>query len=102
MATKYNLAGLKIMYKKPLYLSKCELKQAREVRSMVMCDSIPVKNFIVPVLHRQIGLGNDVLNNFLDFIDYDLENLSTGEEVDRNTLVTLNQVIVKRQQNCQI
>ena len=69
---------------------------ARGVRSIVMWDSVPVKNFIVPVLHLQIGLGNDVLNNLLDFIDYNLEKLSTSDKVAHNTLVTLNQVITKR------
>ena len=39
---------------------------------MVMWYSVPVKNFIVPVLHLQIGLGNDVLNNLIDFIDSDV------------------------------
>ena len=31
-----------------------------------------------------------------------MEKLSTGEEGARNTLVTLNQVITKRQKNCHI
>ena len=62
---------------------------------MAMWYSVPVKNFIVPVLHLQIGLGNDDLNKFIDFIDSDVEKLSTGEEVVRNMLVTLNQVIEK-------
>ena len=35
-------------------------------------DSVPVKNVIVSVLHLQIGLGNDVLNNLIDFIDSDV------------------------------
>ena len=38
---------------------------------------------------------NDALGNLIDFIDYDVENLSTGEEVAWNTLVTLNQFIEK-------
>ena len=66
---------------------------------METCNSIPVKNSIVPVLHLQIVLGNHILNNLLDFIDSDVENLSTGEKVSHNTLVILNQVVVKRQKN---
>ena len=69
---------------------------------MEIWDSVPMKNFIVPVLNLQIGLGNYVLNNLLGFIDSDVEKLSTGEEVARNTLVELNQVIAKRQKNHQI
>ena len=61
-----------------------------------------MKNFIVPVLHIQIGLVNDFLNDLLYFIESDADKLSKGEEVARNTLVTLNQVIAKRRQNRQI
>ena len=62
---------------------------------MEMCDSVTVVKFIVHFLHLQIGLGNKILNKFLGFIDSDMENFYTGEEVARNTLVTLNQVIAK-------
>ena len=65
MVTKLNIAGLKLMYKKSLCLSKGELTQARGVRSMTMWDSVPVKNFIVPVLHLEIGLVNYFFFNFL-------------------------------------
>ena len=90
------------MYKKSLCLSKGELTQSRGVRSMEMWDSVPVKNFIVLVLHIQIDLGNYVLNNLINCIDSDVERLSTVEEVAHNTMVTLNQVIAKRWQNFQI
>ena len=102
MVTKWNLAGLKLMYKKSLCLSIVEFTQARGVRSMAMWGSVPVNNLIVPVLHLQIGLGNDVLNKLIDFIYYDAENLSTGEEVSHSTTVALNQVITKIRQNRQI
>ena len=72
------------------------------VRSMEMWDIVLVKNFIDPVLHIQIGLGNDVLSNLLDLIDSYVEKLSTGDEVARNTLVKVNQVISKRRQDRQI
>ena len=97
MVNKWNLAGLKPMYKINLCLSKGELTHARGVRSMTMWESVPVKNFIVTVLHLQIGIGNDVLNELLDFIDSDVDEVSTGDEVARNTLVTLNQITAKRQ-----
>ena len=93
MVTKWNLAGTNLMYKKSLCLSKVELTQASGVRSMAMWDSIPVKKFIVKVIHIQIGLGNNVLKKLLDFIESDVEKLSTVEEVAHNTLVTLNQSI---------
>ena len=69
---------------------------------MEMWDIVLVKNFIVPVLHPQIGLRNDFISNLLDLIDSYVERLSTGDEVARNTLVTVNQVISKRRQDRQI
>ena len=69
---------------------------------MEMWDSVSVKNFVVPVLHLQIGLGNDVKNNLLDFIDSDVDKLFTDEEMARNTMVTLNQIITKKRNNFQI
>ena len=61
-----------------------------------------MKNFIVPVINLQIGLGKNVSRNLIGFIDSDTEKLSTGEEVARNTLVTVNQVIKNRRKECQI
>ena len=62
----------------------------------------PVKNFIFSVLHLQIGLGNYFLRNLLYLVDSDVENLSTGEEVAHNILVTVNQVVSKSQKERQI
>ena len=90
------------MYKKSLCLSKDKLTHEIGLRSMAMWDSVPVKKIIVPVLHPQIGLGNDVLKKLLGLIESGVEKLSTVEEVTRNTMVTLNQVIVKIRQNCKI
>ena len=69
---------------------------------MAMWYSVLVKNFIVPVLHLKIGLLNAVLKNFIFWVHSDVEKLSTGEKVDRNTLVTLKQVIAKIRQNRQM
>ena len=69
---------------------------------MAMLDSVLVNNFIVTVINIQIVLGDDVLSNLIDFIDYDVENLSIGDEVAHNTLVTDNQAIEKSQQDHQI
>ena len=69
---------------------------------MVMRASVPVKNFTVPVLRLQVGLGNGILNNLIGFINSDVEKFSNAEEVARNTMATLNQAIAKRGQNCQI
>ena len=63
---------------------------------MVMWGSVPVNNFIVPFIHIQIGLGNYVLIKLFGLVNYNVEKLCTGEEVDRNTMVTVNQVIEKK------
>ena len=63
---------------------------------MVMWVVVPVKNFVVLVLHLQLGLQNYALINIIDLIDSYMKNLSTGEEVACNTLVILNQAIEKR------
>ena len=60
------------MLKKILCISKGEFTQARGLKSMKMWDSVPVENFIVPVIHLKIGLWSDVLSNLIDFIDYDV------------------------------
>ena len=61
-----------------------------------------MKNIILSVIRIQIGLGNGVLRNMIDLIDSGVEKLSTGEEFACNTLVTVNQVISKRWQYCQM
>ena len=61
-----------------------------------MWDNVTMQNFVVPVINIQIGLGNNFLFRLLDFIDSDVEKLSIGEEVGRNKLVTVNQVIKKK------
>ena len=73
MGTKCNPEVLNPVYKNSLCISKVELTQEIGVRPMAVWVSVPVKIFIVPVLHIQIGLGNDVLNDLPDFIYYDVE-----------------------------
>ena len=69
---------------------------------MAMWYSVPVKKIIVPVIHFQICTGNDILINLLDFIDFHVYKLSTGDEVTRSTLATVIQVIAKKRQDRQI
>ena len=46
---------------------------------MFMWDSVPVKSFVVSVLHFQIGLGGVVLINVIGFFGSGVEKLSTGD-----------------------
>ena len=66
---------------------------------MGQCSSEKLLN---PSSSSPKGLENYVLNNLIDFIDSDVEKLSTGEEAACNTMVTLNQVVAKRWQNHKI
>jgi hypothetical protein len=34
---------------------------------------IEVRDYIVPLLHLQIGLGNDIFSSLLDWINHDIE-----------------------------
>ena len=102
MGTKWTLASLKVVCEEIFCLSKDELPQARGVREMVMWENVPVKSFIFPVLHLQIGLWNYILSNLINLIDSGVEMLSTGEGLARNTLVTVKQVVAKRRQDHQI
>ena len=42
-------------------------------------ESCEVVEFLFPVLHAEIDLGNDVLNSFFDFIDERVENITAEE-----------------------
>jgi hypothetical protein len=42
---------------------------------------------MLPQLHIKIGLTNNVLDNFYDFIDDQVEKTSSEEKVERNQLV---------------
>ena len=41
-----------------------------------LLDSIPVKDYIFPILNAEIGLGNYILNSFLTWMDYRIEMVS--------------------------
>ena len=42
-------------------------------------DAVPVSNFVVPILHLEIGVGNKMLDTFMEWIDERVE-LITDEE----------------------
>mmetsp|Transcript_56849 Transcript_56849/g.66463 ORF Transcript_56849/g.66463 Transcript_56849/m.66463 type:complete len:122 (-) Transcript_56849:112-477(-) len=48
-------------------------------------DFIPMSNFVIPVLHSQINLGNDVLYSLLDYAADNIESISSEEQVTRNS-----------------
>ena len=44
-------------------------------------DCISINQYIYPILHAEIGLGNKILNSFFDWIDFRIEKV-TNEEKD--------------------
>jgi hypothetical protein len=70
-------------------LNKKIPQEVRGVTAKVMFDAVPLKNWIVPVLHICIGIGNGILKRFLDFVDKRIENLP-------EPLIELRLLITKR------
>ena len=55
--------------------------------------TIEVKDYITPILHLQIGLGNDIFCHLLDWIDRDVEKISSDEQLTRDTLAAMDDII---------
>jgi hypothetical protein len=71
-------------------ITRGELKQAKDKLGVVeypIWDFIEPCNYMLPQLHIEIGLTNNVLDNFYDFIDDHVEKTSLEEKVARNQLV---------------
>ena len=56
-------------------------------------DCVEVDNYICPILHNQINLGNNVFHNLLDYGNENIENLSVDEDKAINSLLLINSVI---------
>ena len=69
-------------------MTEGELKKPHEIHGIVdypLWDFVEVMNYIAPVLHAaEIGLCNDALDSFLDFVDDRVESLSDEEMTARN------------------
>jgi hypothetical protein len=50
-------------------------------------DSVPVQNYIVPVLHLLIGVGNNLLDSLIEWIMERVEKLTTDEVVHQNSVI---------------
>jgi hypothetical protein len=49
--------------------------------------SIPVDNYIIPVLHLLINIGNNLLNSLLEWVAERVAKLSHYEVVHRNVVI---------------
>jgi hypothetical protein len=66
------------------------LKQAKDKLCVVdypVWDFIEPSNYMLPQLHIKIGLTNNVLDNFYDFVEDQVEKASPEEKVSRNQLI---------------
>ena len=59
-------------------------------------------NFICPLLHNQIHLGNKLFHNLLEYGNEYIKNLSVDEDKDRNSLLliylSINETISLREE----
>ena len=56
-------------------------------------DFVDVDNYICPILHNQINLGNNVFANLLDYGNENIESLSVDEDKARNSLLMMDSSI---------
>ena len=56
-------------------------------------DFVEVDNYICPILHNQINLGNNVFHNLLDYGNENIESLSVDEDKARNSLLMIDSSI---------
>ena len=88
MGDEWTIETLKV-------LSKSSAKNADclGVKEEPCWDFIEVDNFICPILHNQINLGNNVFYNLLDYGDEYIENLSFQKNIARNSLLAIDSSI---------
>ena len=49
-----------------------------------LINSIPIDHIVFSLLHAQIGVGNKMLDSFLEWVDYRVENLPIEEIIARD------------------
>ena len=50
------------------------------ITKMELIEAIQILQYIYPILHSEIGLGNYLLNSFFDWIDFRIEKVSDEEK----------------------
>ena len=71
------------------------------VQEAPIWEFVEVYNYICPVLHNQINLGNNILYNLLEYGNKFIEKLTSTEIIARNSLsvidASINEKIILRQ-----
>ncbi len=65
-----------------------EPQHIRGCTQLPLFDSVPIQNYIVPVLHILIGVGNALVNTLYEFVDERIEKLPEQLIVARNNINT--------------
>jgi hypothetical protein len=76
----HEKVDLKELSEEPEYLRGCT--------KVPLFDSVPIENYIVPVLHILIGVGNSLVNAVFEFVDERIERLPEQLVVARNNINT--------------
>jgi hypothetical protein len=50
-------------------------------------DAVPIKNYIVSVLHIIIGIGNSLVDILFDWVEWRIEKLTPAEVTNRNSMM---------------
>ena len=66
------------------------------IREIPYWNFIPVTCVIVPILHLLLGLGNDILDSFWEWVDVHAEKL-TLEEVEARQMTMLAELILDKE-----
>ena len=70
--------------------SDCRELSQIGVKEAPIWEFVELQNYICPVLHNQINLGNNVLYNLLDYGNEYIEKLSSKEIIARNLLSVID------------
>ncbi|KAL7553941.1 hypothetical protein ACHAWF_017571 [Thalassiosira exigua] len=57
-------------------------------------DFLEVRDFIIPLLHLLIGIGNDLLDSFCDWVNEELESLDNREYQTKKAVTTAEHLII--------
>ena len=76
-----------------MYQSRKKNAESLGVKEEPYWDCVEVDNYICPILHNQINLGNNVFHNLLDYGNENIESLSVDEDKARNSLLMIDSSI---------
>ena len=82
---KWTIDGMSQLREK-IMRKEIEAKASNKmgVVEVPLIDTIPIDHTIFSLLHAEIGVGNKILDSFLEWVDYRVENLSEEEITARD------------------